>query len=112
MLLLVGLAHFPRLSEEVIRRALAADVRTVRSASRARQRPLADHHERRSCGLISVVPVANLTATGRQPVVAVREGMRVRSGTMTGHPLAMADRLPPPAGGGLVMHRAVREDVA
>jgi 2-polyprenyl-6-methoxyphenol hydroxylase-like FAD-dependent oxidoreductase len=31
--LLVGLAHFPRLSEEVIRRALAADVRTVRSAS-------------------------------------------------------------------------------
>ena len=31
--LLAGLAHFPRLSEEVIRRALAADVRTVRSAS-------------------------------------------------------------------------------
>jgi 2-polyprenyl-6-methoxyphenol hydroxylase-like FAD-dependent oxidoreductase len=31
--LLTGLAHFPRLSEEVIRRPLAADVRTVRSAS-------------------------------------------------------------------------------
>jgi 2-polyprenyl-6-methoxyphenol hydroxylase-like FAD-dependent oxidoreductase len=30
--LLAGLAHFPRLSEEVIRRALAADVRTVTSA--------------------------------------------------------------------------------
>ncbi len=30
--LLAGLSHFPRLSEEVIRRALAADVRTVRSA--------------------------------------------------------------------------------
>jgi 2-polyprenyl-6-methoxyphenol hydroxylase-like FAD-dependent oxidoreductase len=31
--LLAGLAQFPRLSEEGIRRALAADVRTVRSAS-------------------------------------------------------------------------------
>jgi 2-polyprenyl-6-methoxyphenol hydroxylase-like FAD-dependent oxidoreductase len=31
--LLAGLARFPRLSEEGIRRALAADVRTVRSAS-------------------------------------------------------------------------------
>jgi 2-polyprenyl-6-methoxyphenol hydroxylase-like FAD-dependent oxidoreductase len=31
--LLAGLAHFPRLSEEGIRRALAADVRTIRSAS-------------------------------------------------------------------------------
>jgi 2-polyprenyl-6-methoxyphenol hydroxylase-like FAD-dependent oxidoreductase len=31
--LLTGLARFPRLSEDVIRRALAADVRTVRSAS-------------------------------------------------------------------------------
>ncbi len=31
--LLAGLARFPRLSEEVIRRALAADVRAVRSAS-------------------------------------------------------------------------------
>jgi 2-polyprenyl-6-methoxyphenol hydroxylase-like FAD-dependent oxidoreductase len=30
--LLAGLAHFPRLSEESIRRPLAADVRTVRSA--------------------------------------------------------------------------------
>jgi hypothetical protein len=32
MFWLAGLAHFPRLSEEIIRRALAADVRTVRSA--------------------------------------------------------------------------------
>jgi hypothetical protein len=31
--LLAGLARFPRLSKEGIRRALAADVRTVRSAS-------------------------------------------------------------------------------
>jgi hypothetical protein len=31
--LLAGLARFPRLSEEGIRRALAADVRTIRSAS-------------------------------------------------------------------------------
>ena len=31
--LLAGLAHFPRLSEEGIRRPLAADVRTVRSVS-------------------------------------------------------------------------------
>ena len=31
--LLAGLTQFPRLSEEVIRRTLAADVRTVRSAS-------------------------------------------------------------------------------
>jgi hypothetical protein len=40
--LLAGLAQFPRLSEEGIRRALAADVRTVRSASLlgARRRPL------------------------------------------------------------------------
>jgi hypothetical protein len=31
--LLVGLARFPRLSDEAIRRNLAADVRAIRSAS-------------------------------------------------------------------------------
>jgi hypothetical protein len=62
--LLTGLARFPRLSEDVIRRALAADVRTVRSASLLGDAREVDHHERELFGLMSVASVANVENHG------------------------------------------------
>jgi hypothetical protein len=54
--LLAGLARFPRLSEEAIRRSLADDVRAIRSAS-CQRRPLSDHRERSSFASTSPAPV-------------------------------------------------------
>jgi 2-polyprenyl-6-methoxyphenol hydroxylase-like FAD-dependent oxidoreductase len=48
--LLAGLARFPRLSEEVICRPLAADVRAIRSVSLLGDAPLSRHRESRSFG--------------------------------------------------------------
>jgi hypothetical protein len=68
--LLAGLARFPRLSEEAIRRPLAADIGAIRSASPLGGCPLSRPSREQVIRVESIAPVADLENTGRQSGIA------------------------------------------